>query len=55
LEAHVVRSNKMALHLEAVTPAAVNRINTDGRAAVDIAREIIAVTGWVARSQPSCR
>lgn len=55
LEAHVVRSNKMALHLEAVTPTAVNRINTDGRAAVDIAREIIAVTGWVARSQPSCR
>ncbi|MBS2554775.1 hypothetical protein KGQ19_48790, partial [Catenulispora sp. NL8] len=50
LEAHVARSKKMALHLDAKAPAGVHRIHTDGRAAVDIARDIIDVTGWVERA-----
>jgi gluconate kinase len=54
LEAHVLRSAKMAAHLEAVAPAEVHRVKTDGRAAVDVARDIIDVAGWVekATSQP---
>lgn len=46
LEAHVLRSDKMAVHLEAAVPAEVRRISTDGRAVVDIAREIVDVAGW---------
>ena len=54
LEAHVLRGAKMAAHLEAVAPAGVHRIGTDGRAAVDVARAIIDLAGWVekAASQP---
>ncbi|MEZ0109068.1 2-phosphoglycerate kinase [Catenulispora sp. EB89] len=47
LEAHVLRSGTMAAYLEAVAPAGVQRVKTDGRAAVDVARDIIDLAGWV--------
>jgi hypothetical protein len=46
LEPHIVRSARMAAHLEVSAPAHVVRIPTDGRAVIDIADEIIAATGW---------
>jgi len=46
LDAHVARSTKMAVRLEETAPAWVHRIPTDGRDPVDVARDIIAVTGW---------
>jgi hypothetical protein len=46
LDAHLVRSAKMATYLETTAPAWVHRISTDGRNAVDIAREIITTTRW---------
>jgi hypothetical protein len=36
----------MASHLQGTAPAWVHRIPTDGRKAVDIARDIITATGW---------
>jgi hypothetical protein len=48
LDAHVIRSAKMAVYLEAKAPAWVHRIPTDGRGAVEVAREIISKTGWSA-------
>ena len=47
LDAHVVRSANAAVYLERNAPAWVHRIPTDGRDAVDIARDIIATTGWL--------
>ncbi|NUP46686.1 MAG: hypothetical protein HOW97_05145 [Catenulispora sp.] len=49
LDAHLSRGAKMALHLEDTAPDWVHRIPTDGRAAVDIARDVIATTGWATR------
>jgi hypothetical protein len=46
LDAHLLRSAKMATYLETTAPAWVHRIPTDGRNAVDIARDIITTTGW---------
>jgi hypothetical protein len=48
LDAHLVRSAKMATYLETTAPAWVRRIPTDGRNAIDIARDIINTTGWSA-------
>lgn len=48
LDAHVIRGAKTATYLEAEAPAWVHRIPTDGRSAIDIAREIIKTTGWSA-------
>jgi hypothetical protein len=49
LEAHVGRSAKMAVYLEAASLAEVHRIGTDGRAAVDIDLDVIDVERWVDR------
>lgn len=46
LDAHLERSARMSVHLESTAPAWVHRIPTDGRTTVDIARDIVAVTGW---------
>ena len=46
LDVHVTRSAKKASYLDSAAPAWVHRIPTDGRRAVDIARDIIAATGW---------
>jgi hypothetical protein len=48
LEAHVERSGRAARRLEAEAPASVHRVATDGRTVVDIAREVVALTGWLA-------
>jgi hypothetical protein len=48
LEAHVERSGRAARRLEAEAPASVHRIATDGRTVVDIARGVVALTGWLA-------
>ncbi len=48
LEQHVVRSDLAARELEALSPAWVHRVPTDGRPVVDIAGEIIGLTGWAA-------
>ena len=47
LEPHVTRGAKMARYLESTAPASVRRIVTDGRTVTDIAREVIAATGWM--------
>lgn len=44
---HIERSARMAVHLENTAPPPVLRISTDGRAVTDIAKEIIAATGWM--------
>jgi hypothetical protein len=46
LEPHVRRSAGAARYLEANAPSSVHRIPTDGRTPVDVARALIAVTGW---------
>ncbi|MEY9934382.1 hypothetical protein ABH926_009050 [Catenulispora sp. GP43] len=55
LDAHITRGAKMAVHLETAAPAGVHRIPTDGRSAVDIARDIIATTGWSAHAGHAAR
>lgn len=52
LEAHVLRSGRMAAYLEAEAPAGVHRIDTDGRGAVEVARAIIDVAGWLEAGAP---
>jgi len=46
LDAHLARSTKMAAYLESAAPGWVHRIPTDERQVGDIARDIIAATGW---------
>jgi hypothetical protein len=46
LDAHLTRGAKLASYLESAAPAWVHRIPTDGRQAVDIARDIITATDW---------
>ncbi|NYI06923.1 AAA family ATPase [Allostreptomyces psammosilenae] len=46
LDAHLVRSARMARHLDAVAPPWVARIATDGRSVPEIARDVVAATGW---------
>lgn len=45
-DAHVARSAQMAEYLETNAPAWVHRIPTDGRNTIEVARDIIAATGW---------
>ncbi|MFE6775160.1 hypothetical protein [Streptomyces sp. NPDC057702] len=45
-EAHVRRSAHMARHLERHAPPETVRVATEGRTVVDIAREVVAATGW---------
>lgn len=46
LDAHVRRGAAMAVHLETATPQEAVRVPTDGRSVQEIAREIVAATGW---------
>ncbi len=48
LDWHVERSDLMARRLDQRAPAWVHRVPTDGRAAADIAAEVISLTGWTA-------
>ena len=48
LDAHLRRSASAARYLEEHAPTEVVRIRTDRRPVVEIAREIIAATGWAA-------
>ncbi|MET9222546.1 hypothetical protein ABZX65_27835 [Streptomyces sp. NPDC003300] len=46
LAPHISRSDVMARHLAEHAPQDTVRIATDGRSVVDIAREVVAATGW---------
>lgn len=52
LTAHVDRSAAMAGHLEASAPPGCARVATDGRSVIDIAREVVALTGWLGGAAP---
>lgn len=43
---HIQRSAVMARHLEEHVPADTVRVPTDGRAIVDIARQVVVATRW---------
>ena len=43
---HVQRSDRAARELDTSVPDWVHRVDTDGRGVADIAREIVALTGW---------
>lgn len=43
----VERSNRAAIKLEESAPAWVHRVPTDGRGVVEVAREILGLTGWL--------
>ncbi|MFD5000904.1 AAA family ATPase [Streptomyces buecherae] len=45
-QAHIRRSAHMARHLDRHAPPETVRVATDGRTVVDIAREVVAATGW---------
>ncbi|MBB5937077.1 energy-coupling factor transporter ATP-binding protein EcfA2 [Streptomyces zagrosensis] len=45
-EPHVQRSAVMARHLAEHAPAGTVRVATDGRSVPDIARDVVAATGW---------
>lgn len=47
LELHIRRSRHMAAYLDEHAPQGTIRVATDGRTVTEIAREIIAATGWV--------
>lgn len=46
LDWHVMRSDRAAVELEVAAPEWVVRVPTDGRSVPDIAREVVALTGW---------
>jgi hypothetical protein len=50
LDAHVSRSTTMSRHLEDAAPPSVIRVPTDGRTVTEVARDVIATTGWAART-----
>jgi hypothetical protein len=47
-EPHVARSAAAAKHLDAAAPAWVRRVQTDGRSVVAVAKDVVAITGWLA-------
>lgn len=47
LDPHIERGIRMARYLDDAVPADAVRIGTDGRTVPDIAREVIAATGWL--------
>jgi len=47
-EAHVARGAAAAKRLEAAAPSWVRRVQTDGKHIIDVAKDIIASTGWLA-------
>ncbi|WP_211244600.1 hypothetical protein [Actinospica robiniae] len=48
LDPHIERGEKMSRYLDDTAPDSAVRIGTDGRTVPDIAREVIAATGWLA-------
>jgi hypothetical protein len=46
LDWHIERSDLMARRLDHRAPAWVHRVATNGRAAADIAAEVISLAGW---------
>ena len=46
LDWHIKRSDLMARRLDHRAPAWVHRVATDGRAAADIAAEVISPAAW---------
>ncbi|GIG67950.1 hypothetical protein [Phytomonospora endophytica] len=46
LESHIKRSSFMARYLDENVPQGTIRVATDGRTVTEIAREIVAATGW---------
>jgi hypothetical protein len=56
LAAHIERSALAARRLEREVPPDTTRVATDGRSVVEVAREVVAVTGWqVVSSRPDVR
>lgn len=47
LDLHVSRSNRAAVELESLAPSSVHRVATDGRSVVELADEILGLTGWL--------
>lgn len=47
LDLQVARSNAAAVELESLAPAWVHRVCTDGRSVVEVAREVLGLTGWL--------
>ena len=47
LDEHVERSARAARELEAQASGSVCRVSTDGRSVAEIARELVALTGWL--------
>lgn len=47
-EAHVARSATAATYLETAAEPWVCRLPTEGKSIIDIAKEVIAITGWLA-------
>lgn len=46
-EAHVARSAVAARHLAAAAPAWVHRVATDDRSVIEVAAQVVRLTGWV--------
>ena len=46
-EAHVARGMAAARYLDAAAPPWVSRVSTDGRGVVEVAGEVIGLTGWL--------
>ncbi|MFJ2651524.1 hypothetical protein ACIO1C_32975 [Streptomyces sp. NPDC087420] len=46
LDVHVERSGLAARRLEREAPPGTVRVETDGRSVVEVAREVVAATGW---------
>jgi hypothetical protein len=47
LEEHVERSHRAARELDARAAGSVHRVSTDGRDVMEIADQVIALTGWL--------
>ncbi|MBR7839259.1 hypothetical protein KDL01_38720, partial [Actinospica durhamensis] len=47
LDPHLERSRRAAVYLEDTAPASVVRVATDGRTVEELARAVIALTGWL--------
>lgn len=45
-ELHVERGDRAARELDRDAPAAVHRVRTGGRSVAEVARDIVAITGW---------
>lgn len=53
LERHIERSTRMATHLERSVSDEVHRIDTEGKTPLDLAKRILALSGWQKTSDPT--